>query len=201
MLTLRGVGVTYGDRWVLRGLDLTLPPGERAAVLGPSGCGKTTLLRVASGLLPPREGSVRRTCRTLAYAFQEPRLAPWLTLEENLLLVLGTPGLPPEVRDLLDRFGLGGLETRRPAALSAGQRQRAGLVRALSVHPDLILLDEPFGSLDRDLRDRLLEEVGTILRREGTGALLVTHDPREAEALTDRWVLLPALSRTDLEPV
>ena len=201
MLTLRGVGVTYGDRWVLRGLDLTLPPGERAAVLGPSGCGKTTLLRVAAGLLTPREGRADRSCRRLAYAFQEPRLVPWLSLEENLLLVLGTPGLPPEVRDLLDRFGLGGLETRRPAALSGGQRQRAGLVRALSVHPDLILLDEPFGSLDRDLRDRLLEEVGTILRREGTGALLVTHDPREAEALTDRWVLLPALSRTDLEPV
>ena len=144
---------------------------------------------------------MRRTCRTLAYAFQEPRLAPWLTLEENLLLVLGTPGLTPEVRDLLDRFGLGGLETRRPAALSGGQRQRAGLVRALSVRPDLLLLDEPFGSLDRDLRDRLLEEVRGILRKGGTGALLVTHDPREAEALTDRWVLLPALSRTDLEPV
>ena len=144
---------------------------------------------------------MRRTCRTLAYAFQEPRLAPWLTLEENLLLVLGTPGLPPEVRDLLDRFGLGGLETRRPAALSGGQRQRAGLVRALSVHPDLILLDEPFGSLDRDLRDRLLEEVRAILRREGTGALLVTHDPREAEALTDRSVLLPSLPEIDPEPV
>ena len=194
MLTLRGVGVTYGDRWVLRGLDLTLPPGERAAVLGPSGCGKTTLLRVAAGLLTPREGRADRSCRRLAYAFQEPRLVPWLSLEENLLLVLGEATPPAPVRDLAERFGLTPLLKQRARTLSGGQRQRAGLVRALSVRPDLLLLDEPFASLDRPTRDRLLKETADRIHREGTALLLVTHDPTEARTLAERILELPDLA-------
>ena len=193
-LSVQNLVKRFGTFTAVNNVSFDVEDGKFFSILGPSGCGKTTLLRVAAGLLTPQEGRADRSCRRLAYAFQEPRLVPWLSLEENLLLVLGETTTPAPVRDLAERFGLTPLLKQRARTLSGGQRQRAGLVRALSVRPDLLLLDEPFASLDRPTRDRLLEETADRVRREGTALLLVTHDPTEARTLAERTLELPDLA-------
>ena len=185
MLELKNVFLSYGDRRVLRDLSFRLDPGERVAVTGPSGCGKTSLMRVIAGLQSLDSGTVERTARRLSYVFQEPRLLPWLTAEENVRIVLPDTHQNYSSAAWLSRFGLSGASNKLPAELSGGMQQLVSLARALVCTPDLLLLDEPFKALDTAAKQNAIAAVSN-----GTDAaiILVTHDANEAEALGCRVI-------------
>jgi NitT/TauT family transport system ATP-binding protein len=190
----------------VRDLSLRFAPGTVTALLGPSGCGKTTALRILTGLDTDFEGEVRNRPARLGVVFQEPRLLPWRTLDENLRLAARAAGVAsPPVAALLERVGLGGWGERRPGELSLGMARRAALARALAVEPDLLVLDEPFVSLDPPTAARLRALVGEVLAERGATAVLVTHAVADAAALADRIAVLtprPATLRgvLDLPP-
>ncbi len=164
--------------------------GEVAALVGPSGCGKTTLLRIVAGLERDYEGTVNLPAHgTLGMVFQEPRLLPWRTVEQNVRLA--APRAADATLDAL--FGTLGLAAHRahyPGELSLGLARRVALARAFAVEPDLLLLDEPFVSLDVALATRLREELADLVRSRPVTTLLVTHDVDEAIGLADRLILL-----------
>jgi iron(III) transport system ATP-binding protein len=199
-LVLHDIRKAHGTRPTLRGIDLAAPEGAVLALLGPSGCGKTTLLRLIAGFDRLDAGTIAFGATTVAgpgihipperrhvgYVPQEGALFPHLT-------VLGNAGygLPrrerrgPRLQEILAITGLTGLAGRFPHQLSGGQQQRAALARALAPAPALVLLDEPFNALDLDLRRTVSQDVIAMLRRTGTTAVLVTHDPVEAFACAD----------------
>ena len=185
MLELKNVSLSYGDLRVLRDVSLRLAPGKRIAVMGPSGCGKTSLLRVIAGLQSPDSGTVERTAQRLSFVFQEPRLLPWLTAEENVRLVLPDAHHGEDSAVWLSRFGLSDAADKLPAELSGGMQQLVSLARALVCAPDLLLLDEPFKALDAAAKQNAITAVSG-----GTDAaiILVTHDIHEAEALGCRVI-------------
>ncbi|WP_248242247.1 ABC transporter ATP-binding protein [Microbacterium kunmingense] len=196
--------VTLAPLPVLRGVDLTLAPGEIVAVVGPSGCGKSTLLRLLAGLDTPTAGvidldaaPVRDTDDRTAVAFQEPRLLPWRTIADNVALGLprGLRGTErrDRVAELLDLVGLGHAADRRPREISGGMAQRTSLARALARGPEVLLLDEPFGALDALTRLRMQDLLLQIHAARPTTVLLVTHDVEEALYLADRVLLLRSL--------
>ncbi|MBA4491112.1 ATP-binding cassette domain-containing protein [Paracoccus sp. S1E-3] len=174
-------GKAFGPHQVLGPVTLELAPGRRLAVLGPSGIGKSTLLRIVTGLDDAadlhRQGDTR-----LAVVFQEPTLLPWRDALSNLTLVTGAPDAV--ARDWLGAVGLAGLESHFPRQLSLGQQRRLALARAFAAGPDVLVMDEPFASLDPETRDRMLTLTDRLLERSGAGLLLVTHDQTEAEALS-----------------
>ena len=175
----------------VRDLSLSFPPGGVTALLGPSGCGKSTILRILMGLDPDFEGEVRHRPVRLGVVFQEPRLLPWRTLEENLRVAAGAAGIStPPVAALLERVGLDGWGGRRPGELSLGMARRAALARALAVEPELLVLDEPFASLDAPTAERLRDLVAEVLAERGATAVLVTHALEDAAALADRVAVL-----------
>ncbi len=181
MIELRDLTLQYGEKVVLDGFSLELPPEGITALTGPSGCGKTTLLRVLAGLVKPRSGSVTgiQPERT-AFLFQENRLLPWRTVEQHI-----TDVLPRERRgeaeDWLAFAELEGEGKNRPAALSGGMARRLALARCAALGGDLILLDEPFAGVDGQRALRIMER----LRERGTPVLLVSHEP-EILAACDR---------------
>ena len=182
MLDLRDVCVSFGEKKILVDCSLHLDRGEHVALMGPSGCGKTTLLRVALSLQTPDSGSVRVGTERVAAVFQEPRLLPWLTAEENVALVLADPAKElPKARQWLSRLGIEEAAEQYPAQLSGGMQQRVSLARALATEPELLLLDEPFKALDEALRDDVMQTVKEEL--PCCSMLLITHERREAEAL------------------
>ena len=182
MLELRDVCVSFGDRKVLDACSLHLARGEHVALMGPSGCGKTTLLRVALSLQPPDSGTVRLGTERVAAVFQEPRLLPWLTAEENVALVLADPkGDLSKAGQWLSRLAIAEAAGQYPAQLSGGMQQRVSLARALATEPELLLLDEPFKALDELLREDVMQTVKEEL--PCCAILLITHERREAEAL------------------
>jgi sulfonate transport system ATP-binding protein len=183
---------TGGRLQVLGELSITLPKGEVAALVGPSGCGKTTLLRVIMGLDRDFEGvvSLPANCR-LGVVFQEPRLLPWWTVEQNIRLA--APQASPEATSAL--FAALELTEHRqhyPGELSLGLARRVALARAFAIEPDLLVLDEPFVSLDAPLADRLRAELIELVSRKPVTTLLVTHSMDEAIELADRVLLLSA---------
>jgi len=206
-LTVHGLHKAFGSHPVLAGLDLTVPAGSLTAILGPSGSGKTTLLRVLAGFDQADAGTVRiggtivdgpgqhvpPERRRIGYVPQEGSLFPHLTVAANVGF-----GLParerrgPKVAGLLDAVGLAGLGKRYPHQLSGGQQQRVALARALAIEPALVLMDEPFASLDAHLRAAVRADVQAIFRAAGTTAILVTHDQDEALSMADRVAVLRA---------
>ena len=208
VLQIEGLTRSFGDRVVLRGLDLVVAPGEIAVLVGASGSGKTTLLRIVAGLeqadggrvrlrglvvdAPPSRRTVPPERRGLGMVFQEHALWPHLTAWENVALALPRGGRAPEraARDLLEAVELGMLADRRPATLSGGQQQRVALARALATGSDLLLLDEPLSSLDETVRDRLRPLIRDRLRDAGRAALLVSHDRVDAWRMADRLLVL-----------
>ncbi|MFR4552586.1 MAG: ABC transporter ATP-binding protein [Sutterella wadsworthensis] len=187
-------------------LTLSIAPGSVTAVLGRSGCGKTTLLKAAAGLLLPQAGAVRftspnasgRTHPKVAMVFQEPLLLPWKTVRENAALALSARTgealseacKSAAVTQALTLAGIADLAERFPAELSGGQQQRAGLARALSAEPDVLLMDEPFGALDALTRLELQDETRALFNRRRMTVLMITHDVREALRMADRAVVL-----------
>ena len=183
---------TGGRLEVLRDVAFSLARSEVGVVVGPSGCGKTTLLRIIAGLDTDFEGAVRRPgAGRLGMVFQEPRLLPWRTVEENVRLVA------PAVSDaaLTTLFDVLELEAHRahyPGELSLGLARRVALARAFAVKPGLLMLDEPFVSLDEALARRLRQQLVTLVESQTMTTLLVTHDLEEAVRLADRVFLLSA---------
>jgi NitT/TauT family transport system ATP-binding protein len=180
--------------------------GAFVCLLGPNGCGKTTLLRIVGGLERPTAGEVRLDGRPVAYGgsglhvgvvFQEDRLLPWLTLEANVALVLKPQGRPRGEREATARrwlrfVGLQGFEGYYPGRVSGGMRQRAAIARALSIEPDLLLMDEPFGALDAQNRRLMQAEVRRIWAETGKTIVFVTHAIEEAVAVGTTLVMLSA---------
>lgn len=199
-LTTSDLHKAFGDHPVLCGVDLTIPGGAFAAVLGASGSGKTTLLRILAGFDRPDRGVVavggvildddhhhlRAERRRIGYVPQEGSLFPHLTVEGNVGFGLrAREGREAEIAQLLERVGLSGLGSRYPHQLSGGQQQRVALARALAVRPRIVLLDEPFASLDAGLRATVRADVRAALQRSGATAILVTHDQDEALSIAD----------------
>jgi thiamine transport system ATP-binding protein len=209
-LTVHGVTVRYGDRTVLDQVGLAVAADEVVALLGPSGSGKSTLLQVVAGLLRPDAGRVGWAgvdltdspphLRRFGLVFQDALLFPHLDVAGNVGYGLRVAGgnrsqVADRVAELLELVELPGYGDRGVGTLSGGEAQRVALARALAPAPRLLLLDEPFGALDRELRDRLAVDVRSLLARLGTPAVHVTHDLAEAELVGDRVVRLSELAR------
>jgi len=192
---------------VLDRISFGVEAGEFLCLLGPNGCGKTTLLRIVGGLEPATRGRVtldgepivagQARQHRIGVVFQEDRLLPWLSLRDNVALVLEPIGLGPgERRVVADRYlglcGLRGFEDYYPSRVSGGMRQRAAIARALSIEPDLLLMDEPFGSLDAQNRRIMQQEVRRIWQETGRTILFVTHSIEEAAAIGTTLVMLSA---------
>ncbi|MGJ7494431.1 ABC transporter ATP-binding protein [Variovorax sp. RT4R15] len=205
-LQIEGLRLAYdgarGLHTVVDGFSLALAQGQVGCLLGPSGCGKTTVLRAIAGFEPARAGSIRLGTtllssptvhlppeqRRVGMMFQEYALFPHLSARDNVafgLRRLARPARDARVAEMLALVGLGDASARFPHELSGGQQQRIALARALAPSPDLLLLDEPFSNLDGATRERLVAEVGAILRAAGQTAVLVTHNEAEAHAMAD----------------
>jgi iron(III) transport system ATP-binding protein len=195
---------SFGTHSVLSGLDLSVPAGSFTAILGSSGSGKTTLLRLLAGFDRPDRGVVKigervvdgaaihvqPERRRIGYVPQEGGLFPHLTVAANVGFGLSRVARRGRVNELLELVGLADLRRRYPHQLSGGQQQRVALARALAVGPEVVLLDEPFASLDAHMRASVREEVQRILEASATTTLLVTHDQDEALSLADRVAVL-----------
>ena len=188
-VAIRGVRRDFGDRSVLRGLDLDVAAGEFVALLGRSGSGKTTLLRILAGLDGGAEGDVLVPERR-SVVFQDARLLPWASVLDNVVLGLDGADADARGRRAVSEVGLAGHEDDWPKTLSGGEAQRAALARALVRDPELLLLDEPFGALDALTRVRMHVLVQELCARHRPAVLLVTHDVDEAVLLADRVLVL-----------
>jgi NitT/TauT family transport system ATP-binding protein len=188
-------GGADGPRVILRDVGFSVTKGEIVGILGPSGAGKSTLLRIAVGLDRAFEGLVRRTCQRIGMAFQEPRLLPWLTVADNIRAV-APERMRPDVDSLLELVQLGGIGGLYPRQLSLGMARRVALARALAVAPDLLVLDEPFVSLDAQLGGLLFDRVVGHARSTGTTVLVVTHDLAQALGRVSRLLVLAGAPTT-----
>ena len=178
---------SFGPHPILGPVSLTVGAGQRVALLGPSGVGKTTLLRIIAGLDRDFAGT-RAVPDRLAMVFQEPTLLPWRTALTNLTLPTGATRA--EAAALRAQVGLAGREAAYPRQLSLGQQRRLSLARAFAARPGILLMDEPFASLDEATRDRMLDLTVQLLDSSGAGLILVTHDPAEAARLSARPLTL-----------
>ena len=173
-------GKSFADRPVLGALNLAIQRGQRVAILGPSGIGKSTLLRILAGLDRDFHGQLQGG-EKLALVFQEPVLLPWRQAVANITLPTGCD--QAQACALLADVGLAGHEDKFPRQLSLGQQRRLSLARAFAARPDILLMDEPFASLDPDTAGRMLDLTARLLDRSGAGLILVTHDAAEAARL------------------
>jgi iron(III) transport system ATP-binding protein len=207
-LMLDRVHCHFGRHKAVTDISLEIKAGEVVCLLGPSGCGKTTLLRIAAGLQKPSEGRVYvgrdlvsapngthwpPEKRNVGVAFQESALFPHLTVLENVcfgISVLSKNKRKSHALDLLSRLGMASCAEAYPHTLSGGQQQRVALARALAPSPQVMLLDEPFSSLDARLRDQIRDDTLHVLKELNTATLLVTHDPEEAMFMADRIALM-----------
>jgi NitT/TauT family transport system ATP-binding protein len=202
LVSLRGVGKAFDDtHTVLDDVNLNVARGEFIGLIGPSGCGKSTLLKLVAGLIKPSTGSISFAAATppvrdrLAYVFQDANLLPWLTVRDNVALPLKFAGVGASDRNaaadvFIELVGLAKASDQYPRQLSGGMKMRVSIARALTVEPELLLLDEPFGALDEMTRDALNEELLRLRERTRWTALFVTHSVSEAVFLSSRVVVL-----------
>jgi len=203
IVEVEGIGKTYpGGVEALRNVNLAFPRGKLSTLLGPSGCGKTTLLKIIAGLIPHNAGEVRVNGKKIqgpgperAFVFQDFALMPWATVLRNVAFGLELRGVPRAQREATARryiaeVGLSGFEASHPNQLSGGMRQRVGLARALAVDADIILMDEPFSSVDEQTRRKFQEDLLDLLRHRRKTVIFVTHSIEEAAYLSDQIALL-----------
>ena len=197
MLRVRDLAVGYGAEPVIEGVNLEVAPGKFVSLVGPSGSGKTSILRAVSGLLTPRSGGIdlNGSRESLGFLFQDDALLPWRTARENVALGLRIRKLPTKAAESeadawLARLGLEGFGARFPHELSGGQRKRVAIAQILALKPKLLLMDEPFASLDAIVRTRITQELLNWVEREHLSVLLVTHDLEEALTVSDTVYLL-----------
>jgi NitT/TauT family transport system ATP-binding protein len=200
---VKGVRKVYDNGLeALRDVSLAFPRGQLSTLLGPSGCGKTTLLKIIAGLIPRNAGEVRVNGKPVhgpgperAFVFQDFALLPWANVLRNVAFGLELRGTPRAEREEVARkyiaeVGLKGFEDRYPNQLSGGMRQRVGLARALTVDADIILMDEPFSSVDEQTRRKFQEDLLDLLRHHQKTVIFVTHSIEEAAYLSDQIALL-----------
>ena len=204
LISLKGVGLTFGSHEVLRDIDVEIGEGEFVCVIGPSGCGKTTLLRILAGLIRASRGDVNyrgkiqtEPASDIAIVFQDyaNALLPWRTAAANVSLALEAVGTPRNERKdriamLLDKVGLSRHADKYPSEMSGGMQQRLQIARCLAQDPSVILMDEPFGALDAMTRQKLQDEILSIVADSNVTAFFVTHDLEEAIYLADRVIAL-----------
>ncbi|PCJ48309.1 MAG: iron ABC transporter ATP-binding protein [Gammaproteobacteria bacterium] len=201
-LEVNNVTIAYGDKTVVKEASFSLEPGSIGCLLGPSGCGKTSLLRAIAGYEPIIEGDIRLQQnlvsqsgfqvppeqRRVGMVFQDFALFPHLSVEDNIAFGLKTltdQQRKARVNELLTLVGLSDLNASYPHQLSGGQQQRIALIRAMAPRPEILLMDEPFSSIDSQLKELLAREVRQLLKTDGITAILVTHDQMEAFAMAD----------------
>ncbi len=195
VLEYKKVKKSYNTLQVIEDISLYLKEGEVVCLLGPSGSGKTTLFRLAAGLTSPDSGKIFISPEVrVGYVFQEPRLMPWYTVEENLEFVQQNflTGKRAELlrENLLELTGLMEFRDNYPGQLSGGMKQRVELIRSLAVEPDLLLLDEPFKSVDTRVKLNLRKLILGFREKRGSSIFLITHDPEEAVLVSDRIYVL-----------
>lgn len=181
------------EHLAISNLHIELESGEFVCLVGPSGCGKTTLLHLVAGLDKQFVGEIRTDANTpprMAYVFQNPRLLPWRTVRENIDLALPPDHDPAYVEHLLAAMGLAQVQRQYPQRLSLGMSRRVALVRAFAILPELLLMDEPFVSLDAPAARKIRQLLIRLWRERPHTVLFVTHDLREAIALADRLIFL-----------
>ena len=196
-LEVRGVRKSFGELKVLDGIEFTVQNGRFACIVGESGCGKTTLLRIMAGIERPDEGSITYNGQPVriddvGYVFQDDRLLPWMSALENILFAMKVRGIEDVeiARRYLELVGLESFESYYPHQLSGGMRQRIGICRALAVNPKILLMDEPFASLDAQTRNRMQVELLRIWDRDRKTVVFVTHSIDEAVFLADEVIVL-----------
>jgi hypothetical protein len=204
-LSVKGLNVSYGKNHILKDINLEIENGEFVSILGKSGCGKTTLIKSIAGLLETDNGDINIFDKNVAglppekrqtvIVFQDLRLFPHMNVEDNIafamkLKKMDKAVIKEKVEKLLDQVRLSGYEKRKVSRLSGGQMQRVALARALGAEPKLLLLDEPFASLDEDLRKEMGELVRRLHRENGITTIMITHDKEEAMELSDRLALM-----------
>lgn len=204
-IQVKGLRVDYDGVCAIEQVNIAVSEGEFVSILGPSGCGKSTLLQVLSGLLVPTSGSIqiagvqvgkdRKQTPPIGYVFQEHRLLPWRTVTQNLEIVLSACGVPrqewePRISQYLSMLEIDRFRNSWPMRLSGGQRQRVSIARALAVHPAVVLMDEPFSTLDEVTARTMRQELLNVWDQNRRTVLFVTHSIREALFLSDRIVIL-----------
>lgn len=207
MLEFKNLTLAYGERPVLRDVNLRIMPGDRYGLMGSSGAGKSTLLRLAAGLVSPTSGQCVNGFRHPVMLFQEPRLLPWRRVTENIEIPLHAAGVSPaEARQRssiwLEKVGLQRVGNAWPGELSGGMAQRVALARAFALGPDLLLLDEPFSALDPALRASLSALCTRFVRDTGAALLCTSHHPHELVQMVDSSLLLEdgRLHRYEFDP-
>lgn len=195
MFSLHNIRLDYGPLKVLDRFSLNCEKQQFLCLFGPSGVGKTSILNILARLVKPQSGHVVCRSKRLAYVFQDPRLVPWLNVEQNLELGLYASGQSARQRHaaaarLLPVLGLDGFAQYYPGQLSGGMRQRVSLGRAFAIKPDLLLLDEPFSSLDAAIKHEMQDLLASLRQLHACTTVMVTHDEKEAIKLSDRVVVL-----------
>ncbi len=203
IIEVKGISKTYdGGVEAIKNIDLQIPRGKLITLLGPSGCGKTTLLKIIAGLLPQSGGEVLVNNTPVngpgperAFVFQDFALLPWATVLRNVSFGLELRKMPKDqrfeiARKYIKEVGLDGFENAYPHELSGGMRQRVGLARALTVDSDILLMDEPFASVDEQTRRKLQDDLLNLLKIEKKTVIFVTHSIEEAVYVSDKVVLL-----------
>lgn len=187
LVKLENVSKHFEKLNIFNDLSFEIVAGQSVALLGPSGCGKTTLIRMIADLDDDYTGEISRNYRKIGYVFQEPRLIPWKSIYDNLRFVLEDD---EKINEALKIMKLDGFQDYKPAKLSGGMRQRVNLARALLDEPDLLLLDEPFTSLDLHTKLSIIEDILDGRNQRTFSMIIVTHDVREALLMADRIILL-----------
>jgi len=190
LLDIRVERKSFGPTTVLNNIQLSLQPRETVSLLGPSGCGKSTLLRIIAGLEKDFQGELRSDGSTVAFVFQEPRLMPWLTVQQNIGFSDDDHYDRAWVAQLIDEVGLSGFADALPKALSGGMAQRVAIARGLYSRPKVLLLDEPFSAVDAFTRMKLQDLLLQLADHHAIALLLVTHDVDEALYLSDRVLVM-----------